>query len=75
MKTGSLYSVNDKALYDALHQSQLTKNDLKDLFLARGIVIPSDASREDLSKYFSRLIHDYYDYNTCEYMLIHINTY
>ncbi len=62
MKTGSLYSVNDKALYDALHQSQLTKNDLKDLFLARGIVIPSDASREDLSKYFSRLIHDYYDY-------------
>ncbi|MGP9500252.1 hypothetical protein [Halomonas sp. AOP43-D1-4] len=62
MKTGSLYSVNDKALYDALHQSQLTKSDLKDLFLARGIVIPSDASREDLSKYFSRLIHDYYDY-------------
>lgn len=62
MKTGSLYSVNDKALYDALHQSQLTKGDLKDLFMARGIIIPSEASREDLSKYFSRLVHDYYDY-------------
>ena len=35
---------------------------MKDLFLARGIVISADASREDLARYFSRLLHDYYDY-------------
>jgi len=62
MTYGNLYSINDKAIYDALHQSKLTKSDLKDLFLARGIVISADASREDLARYFSRLLHDYYDY-------------
>ncbi|WP_336268777.1 hypothetical protein [Vreelandella arctica] len=62
MNSGNLYSINDKAIYDALHQSKLTKSDLKELFLARGIVISSDASREDLARYFSRLLHDYYDY-------------
>lgn len=62
MNSGNLYSINDKAIYDALHQSKLTKSDLKELFLARGIVISSEVSREDLARYFSRLLHDYYDY-------------
>lgn len=62
MNSGNLYSVNDKAIYDALNQGKVTKTDLKELFLARGVVISSDTSRKELASYFSRLIHDYYDY-------------
>ena len=60
--SGSLYSVSDKALYDALNQYRVTKSDLRELFLSRGIIISHETDREILSKNFSRFTHGYEDY-------------
>jgi hypothetical protein len=59
---GSLYSVSDKAMFDAINQSKVTNSDLKDLFLSRGIIISHETKRENLAKYFSLFPHSYYDY-------------
>lgn len=57
-----LYSVTDKALDDALNQSKISNNELRDLFLERGVLISKDTSREELARAFSRYPHDYYDH-------------
>lgn len=62
MKTGSIYSASDKALFDALNQHQVTNAALRDLFLKRGIIVSKSTSRKALATYFSRFMHDYYDY-------------
>lgn len=62
MSRGSLYSASDKAVFDALNQSSVTNSDMKELFLSRGIIVAKDTSRENLAKYFSRMTHDFDDY-------------
>lgn len=62
MKNGSIYSASDKALFDALTQNAVTNADLRQLFLRHGIVISKQTSRKNLAKYFSRLVHDYDDF-------------
>ena len=62
MKIGTIYSASDKSLFDALNQKNVTNADLKDLFLSRGILVSKDTSRKALALYFSRLNHDFYDY-------------
>lgn len=58
----SLHSVTDKALDDVLNQSEITINELRELFLARGILISKDTSRKELARNFSKFSHDYYDH-------------
>ena len=58
----NLHSVTDKALYDALNQSQISMAEMRDLFLDRGIVTSKSTSRKELAKNFSRFNHDYYDH-------------
>lgn len=58
----NLYSVTDKVLCDALNQSQVTQNEMRDLFLSRGIIISKETPRKVLSKNFSKFTHDYYDH-------------
>lgn len=58
----NIYSVTDKVLCDALNQSQVTQNEMRDLFLSRGIIISKKTSRKLLSKNFSKFTHDYYDH-------------
>ncbi|CND69596.1 hypothetical protein [Yersinia pseudotuberculosis] len=58
----NIYSVTDKVLCDALNQSQITQNEMRDLFLSRGIIISKQTSRKTLSKNFSKFTHDYYDH-------------
>jgi hypothetical protein len=61
---GSLYSVSDKAMFDAVNQSKLKNIEIKDLFLSRGIIISDSTKREKLAKYFSLFPHSYCDYKT-----------
>ncbi|MDC5813045.1 hypothetical protein [Vibrio europaeus] len=62
MTKNYLYSVTDKALFDALNQSKITNNELRDLFLTRGVLTSKNTDREELAKNFSKYVHDYYDH-------------
>ncbi|WP_462168234.1 hypothetical protein [Pseudoalteromonas lipolytica] len=62
MAKGSLYSVSDKAMFDAINQSKVTNSDLKGLFLTRGILISAQTKRKSLATYFSMFPHTYKDY-------------
>jgi hypothetical protein len=58
----NLMFASDNAVRDALIKRRLTNDDLKSLFISRGILVSKETDREDLSIYFSRLNHDYYDH-------------
>ncbi|MGM9489609.1 hypothetical protein [Ideonella sp. YS5] len=62
MRIGTIYSASDKSLYDALNQKTVTNADLRELFLSRGILVSKETSRKNLARHFSRLNHDYRDY-------------
>ncbi|EJO2872341.1 TPA: hypothetical protein ACH1RB_002939 [Klebsiella pneumoniae] len=61
MKIG-LYSVTDKALFDALNQTKVTNDDMKSLFFKRGTIISKDTKRKALALDFSRYFHGFDDY-------------
>ncbi|WP_338909823.1 hypothetical protein WDB99_14045 [Serratia marcescens] len=61
MKIG-LYSVTDKALFDALNQTKVTHDDMKSLFFKRGMIISKDTKRKALALDFSRYFHGFDDY-------------
>ncbi|HFF1621997.1 TPA: hypothetical protein ACGBIE_004056, partial [Yersinia enterocolitica] len=61
MKVG-LYSVTDKALFDALNQTKVTNDEMKSLFFKRGIIISKDTKRKALALDFSRYFHGFDDY-------------
>jgi hypothetical protein len=58
----NLMFASDNAVRDALIKRRLTNDDLKSLFISRGILVSKETNREDLSIYFSRLNHDFYDH-------------
>lgn len=58
----NLMFASDNAVRDALIRRKLTNDNLKSLFISRGILVSKETDREDLSIYFSRLNHDYYDH-------------
>lgn len=62
MMSSTLNSATDKAIYDALQNSRVTRDDLQEFFLRRGVLISSDTPKESLAKLFSRYPHDYNDY-------------
>ena len=62
MKSNYLYSVTDKALYDALNQHKITSNQIVDMLLKRGVLISRTTPKEELAKFFCRYHHDYYDH-------------
>ncbi len=62
MATRGIYSVSDKAMFDALNQHKVTNQDLKDIFFSRGILISKETPREELAKYFSGFTHGFDDY-------------
>ncbi|EPW3766065.1 hypothetical protein ACWI58_001449 [Vibrio fluvialis] len=62
MHKSYLYSVTDKALFDALNTSKINNSELRDLFLSRSVIISMDTQREDLAREFSKYNHDYYDH-------------
>lgn len=62
MKIGSIYSASDKALFDALNQGTVTSSDMRQLFLTHGIIISRATGRKELAAHFSRLVHDYDDF-------------
>lgn len=61
MKIG-LYSVTDKALFDALNQTKVTNEDMRSLFFKRGIIISNDTKRKALALDYSRYFHGFDDY-------------
>ncbi|WP_305818470.1 hypothetical protein [Photobacterium leiognathi] len=62
MHKNYLYSVTDKALFDALNTSKINNSELRDLFLSRGVIISTETKREELARDFSKYNHDYYDH-------------
>lgn len=69
MSRGSLYSASDKAVFDGLNQSSVTSSDMRELFLSRGIIVAKETPRDSLAKYFSRLTHDFDDYQLLSRLL------
>lgn len=64
MKIGSIYSASDKALFDALNQITVTSADMRQLFLTHGMIISRSTPRRELAAHFSRLVHDYEDFQS-----------
>lgn len=62
MHKNYLYSVTDKALFDALNTSNINNSELRDLFLSRSVIISLETEREELAREFSKYNHDYYDH-------------
>jgi hypothetical protein len=62
MRANAIYSASDKALFDALNQKKVTNGDLRELFLSRGMLMSKETPRKQLALHFSRLTHDYADY-------------
>ncbi|PHM21276.1 MAG: hypothetical protein CK604_02460 [Curvibacter sp. PD_MW3] len=58
----SLYYASDKNIYDALNQSRVDNDTVQGLFSRRNIVCSKRTPREELSRFFSRLTHDYLDH-------------
>lgn len=62
MKAGNLYSASDKSIYDAISQSQVTKDDITELLFDRATIASSKTKRDKIADYYSKLYHDFYDY-------------
>ncbi len=60
----AIYSAGDKAIYDALNLPAVTNHHLRELFISRGIIVSKGTPRRSLADYYSRLAHDYHDYQT-----------
>lgn len=61
MKIG-LYSVTDKAIFDALNQNKISNEDMRNLFFKRGILISTKTQRKSLAIDFSKYYHGYKDF-------------
>ncbi|HDU8441701.1 TPA: hypothetical protein SMN10_000192 [Proteus mirabilis] len=61
MKIG-LYSVTDKAIFDALNQNKITNEEMRGLFFRRGILISTQTPRKTLAIDFSKYYHGYKDF-------------
>lgn len=55
MKSGYIYSVSDKALFDAINNSKVSNKEIQDIFFARGILISKDTPKNELAFYYSVL--------------------
>ncbi|MXN76425.1 hypothetical protein GR157_16985 [Burkholderia sp. 4701] len=60
----AIYSAGDKAIFDALNLPAVTNNHLRELFISRGIIVSKSTPRRSLADYYSRLAHDFQDYQT-----------
>lgn len=60
----SLYFASDKVIFDAINQRAVNIELLRELLQERGVFVSAKTSKEELAKYFSRLIVDYFDHKT-----------
>lgn len=60
----SLYYASDKNILDALNQSKVDNDTVQEIFVRRNIVCSKKTPREDLARFFSRLIHDSVDHDS-----------
>ncbi|KKI35144.1 hypothetical protein VI03_30065 [Burkholderia vietnamiensis] len=60
----SLYFANDKVIFDALNQRQVSTDLIRELLKERNIVVSSSTPKEDLARYFSRLTADFFDHKS-----------
>lgn len=58
----SLYFASDKVVFDALNQSKVTGELVRELFLRRGIIVSAKTPKDELAQYFSRLVIDHFDH-------------
>lgn len=58
----SLGYANDRSVYNALNQNKITEKNIQELFLRKGIICSSSTNRNELSAYYSRLTHDFFDH-------------
>ncbi len=61
--SNSIYSASDKAFFDALNHPKITKHQLHEMFLSRGILVSKKTNRRKLASYFSSFTHSYSDYS------------
>ncbi len=58
----SLYYASDKNIFDALNQHKVDSKTVTDLFRRRNTIVSTKTNRDELAKYFARLMHDYQDH-------------
>ncbi|MGO2308900.1 MAG: hypothetical protein ACTJGW_03285 [Vibrio casei] len=63
MSNGNLNAATDKAIFDAMNQSRVTKGDISELFFQRGVIVSSSTDKETLAKEFSSFFHSHADYD------------
>lgn len=73
MKTGAIYHISDKELYEGLvsAKKQITDIALRKLAVQRGILYAGNATREQLCNWLSALTYDYYSINEIADRLSH----
>ena len=56
-------AATDKAVFDAVNQHKISKDEILGLFFSRGVIVSKKTEKEDLAKEFSSLFHSYSDYD------------
>ncbi|MGR5078841.1 hypothetical protein [Photobacterium swingsii] len=63
MIQSKINAATDKAVFDAVNQHKITKDEILDMFFSRGVIVSKKTDKEDLAKDFSSFFHSYSDYD------------
>lgn len=58
-----LQAATDKAVFDAINQHKVTKDEILDMFFSRGVIVSKKTDKDELAKEFSSFFHSYHDYD------------
>lgn len=69
MLQSSLHAATDKAIFDAINQHKVTKDEILQMFFYRGVIISKKTDKEELAKEYSSFFHSYEDYDNLSTIL------
>ncbi|KJG68662.1 hypothetical protein [Photobacterium kishitanii] len=69
MVQSSLHAATDKAVFDAINQHKVTKDEVLNMFFSRGVIVSKKTDKDDLAKEFSSFFHSYNDYENLSSIL------
>jgi hypothetical protein len=67
--SNSIHAATDKAVFDALCQYKIAKDEVLELFFSRGVIVSKKTDKEELAKRFSSLFLSYSDYDKVSMIL------
>ncbi|EJE4166727.1 hypothetical protein M3895_002084 [Vibrio parahaemolyticus] len=69
MVQSSLHAATDKAVFDAVNQHKITKEEILNMFFSRGVIVSKKTDKDELAKEFSSFFHSYHDYDSLSSIL------